>query len=233
MGYESAVGLSAPRIEGIEKVMGSATYVDDMTLPGMLHGALLTSPYAHARIVRCDVSKALRAPGVKAVLLGSDLPHRYFGPMVQDESILARDKVRYVGEAVAAIAADTVENARQALRLIDIEYEELRAVLTPAEALQADAPILHEDYKDYFKAFPAVYRGNVLSEQEVYEGDVDSAWASCDVVVEATYRTQAQCHVYMEPCGALAQVADDGKITVWSPNQSIYRVQANISDSLG
>jgi CO/xanthine dehydrogenase Mo-binding subunit len=233
MKFDTVIGQSVPRLEGAEKVSGTATYIEDMALPGMLHAALLPSPYAHARIVRCDASKALQAPGVKAVLFGSDLPRRRFGPFVQDEVPLAQDKVRYVGEPVAAVAAETEELARQALKLIDIDYEELEAVLTPADALRPGAPVLHAELADYFKAFPAKFHGNVVSEQEISEGDVDSAWALCDVVIEGTYRTQAQCHVYMEPCGALAQVDTDGKITIWSPNQSVFRVQANVSDALG
>ena len=138
------IGASVPRIEGPEKATGRAIYTDDITRPGMLHAALLGSHYAHARILSVDTSAARALPGVKAVLVGTDLPHNYIGMFIKDQLPLARDKVRYSGEPVAAVAAIDLMTARQALRLIEIEYEELEPVTDIEEALKPGAPVIHE-----------------------------------------------------------------------------------------
>jgi carbon-monoxide dehydrogenase large subunit len=131
------VGQSLPRIEAQEKITGQAVYTDDMILPGMLHAAVLGSDYAHARIVSCDTSAAKALPGVKAVLCGEDLPNNFYGMCIQDEPILARGKVRYVSEPVAAVAAVDLATAKQALQLIEVEYQELDAVFDVEELRRA------------------------------------------------------------------------------------------------
>jgi len=226
------VGTSAPRLDGIEKATGRAAYVDDMVRPGMLHGAVLRSAYAHALIVSVDVSAALALPGVHCVLTGDDFPHRY-GAFVQDEVVLARGRVRYVGEPVAAVAAETPALAREALNLIAVDYEELPAVMTPAEALAPDAPLVHEDFAAYGRRVAVPLPPNVCAVTTIAEGDADAAFADCDVVVEGVYRTQPQVHVYLEPCGALAEADAAGKVTVWSSCQSVFRVQATVAEVLG
>jgi CO/xanthine dehydrogenase Mo-binding subunit len=227
------VGTRLPRLEIAGKVTGRAVYTDDMTLPHMLHGAVLGSPHPHARIRSCDVSAARALPGVAAVITGADLPQVLFGTMIKDETVLAIDKVRCVGEPVAAVAAVDRRTAQRALELIGVEYEELPSVLDPLDALKPDAPIIHEDLARYVRIFDARASGNVLSEQEIAEGDVADAWAQCDVVVDGDYTTQAQAHAYLEPCAALAAVDDSGKMTVWSSHQSINRVQTAIAEVLG
>jgi CO/xanthine dehydrogenase Mo-binding subunit len=227
------VGARLPRLEAVGKINGAAKYTDDMSLPFMLHGAILGSPFPHARIVSYDVSRARAFPGVEAVITAQDFPYLPLGAIVKDETILARDKVRYVAEPVAAVAPLDRVTALEAIKLIDIEYEELPAVLDIDQALAPDAPILHERLRDYFKIFDCRCSGNVLSEQSLIEGDVDSAFASCDVIVEGEYRTPAQAHAYLEPCAALADLDDRNKITIWSSHQSINRVQANVCEALG
>ncbi len=227
------VGLSLPRLEAREKIVGSAVYSDDMALPGMLHAAVLQSPYAHARILSYDVSEALAVPGVEAAITGDDLGFDRVGPFVQDETALAKGKVRYVGEPVAAVAAIDQETARQAARLISVTYEELPAVLDIDAAVADEAPVIHEEFDEYVKTFKADNAPNVMAVIQVSEGDVAAAWESCDVVVEGEYHTQAQCHAYMEPCSALADIDANGKITIWSGNQSVFRVQANVAGTLG
>jgi len=229
----SAVGARLPRLEAAGKINGAARYTDDLARPFMLHGAILGSPFPHARILSYDTSKAKEFPGVEAVITAEDFPYLPLGAIVKDETILARDKVRYVGEPVAAVAAVDRQTALEALKLIDIEYDELPAVLDAEQALAADAPLIHENLASYFKIFDCRCGGNVLSEQSIAEGDVEAAFATCDVIVEGEYRTQAQAHAYLEPCGALAEVDDRDKITIWSSHQSINRVQANVSEALG
>jgi CO/xanthine dehydrogenase Mo-binding subunit len=229
----SAVGARIPRLEAVGKINGAARYTDDLVRPFMLHGAILGSPLPHARILSYDTSKAKELPGVEAVITAQDFSYLPLGAIVKDETILARDKVRYVGEPVAAVAAIDRDTALEALKLIDIEYEELPAVLDIDQALAPDAPILHENLASYFKIFDCRFSGNVLSEQSITEGDVDAAFKTCDMVIEGEYRTQAQAHAYLEPCAALAEVDDRDKITIWSSHQSINRVQANVCEALG
>ena len=231
--YVSPVGTSLPRLETREKIIGSACYTDDMKLPGMLHGAVLGSPYAHAKIVSIDTNAAASYPGVTAVITGDDFSASGLGPFIKDEVALARGKVRYIGEPVAAVAATDTETARAATRLMDVEYEELPAVVSVEEALAKDAPVLHEDFADYIKTFEAERTPNVVAIIQFAEGDVDAAWAECDVIVEGEFETQAQQHVYMEPCSALADIDAAGKITVWSGNQSVFHVQAFVAAALG
>ncbi|ETX29191.1 xanthine dehydrogenase family protein molybdopterin-binding subunit [Roseivivax isoporae] len=227
------VGQSVAKTDSLEKVQGRAEYIADLYRPGMLHGAILASPHAHARIRGYDLSEAMQAPGVVAIITGDDVGEGRMGAFIKDEHAIAKGKVLYVGEPVAAVAARTEEEARHACRLIKVDYEELPAVLSPEEGLARDAPILHEHLAEYIKVFDAGSDGNLCSRTELSEGDVDAAWADCDVIVEGEYTTQPQAHVSMEPCGALAEVDAAGRVTLWSANQSVFRVQANVCESLG
>jgi len=229
----SIVGQSIPRLEIREKVTGRAQYIADLYRPRMLHGALLGSPHAHARIKSYDVSEALRAPGVHCVLTGDDFGDHRMGAFIKDEHAIAKGKVRYVGEPVAAVAAETEAQARAAARLVAVEYEELPAILTPEDALAPGAAVIHEDLASYFKVFDAVCGGNVCSRTELSEGDIEQGWRESELVVESRYRTPAQAHVSLEPCGALAEVDAAGRVTLWSANQSVFRVQASVCESLG
>ena len=231
--YVNPVGAGIPRLETREKLTGQAIFTDDLFPRFMLYGAVLSSPYPHARILSYDTAAALALPGVEAVVTGADLGDHYMGAFIKDETALARGKVRYIGEPVAAVAAIDLETARKAVKLIEVEYEELPAALTPEEALAPGAPIIHENLKKYFKAHDLPQAGNMFTESIVGEGDVDAAWAQCDVIVEGEYETQAQYHAYMEPCSAVAEVDAAGKVTIWSGNQSVFRVQANVAESLG
>ncbi|MDM0001748.1 xanthine dehydrogenase family protein molybdopterin-binding subunit [Variovorax sp. J22P240] len=228
------VGQGIPQLEANEKLTGSAQYIADMVRPGMLHGAILQSHLPHARIRGYDLSEALALPGVRAIVTGDDLPdaHR-MGAFIKDEPAFAKGKVRYVGEIVAAVAADTEAIARQATRLIRVDYEELPAVLDPAEALAPGAAVVHEEASSYVKVFDAGTEGNLCSRTSFRAGDADKAWAECDLVVEGRYQTQAQAHLSLEPCGALAEIDATGRVTLWSANQSVFRVQASVCESLG
>lgn len=226
------VGRNLPRLEAAEKISGRATYIADLYRPGMLHGAILKSPYAHARIVSYEISAALALPGVACVLTGRDFAGGKFGPFIKDECVLAKDKVRFTGEAVCIVAAEDEATARRATQLIDVTYEELPAVLSPEEAMADDAPLVHEDNEKNFRVFETKCGGNLAWQVYFSEGDVDAAWAACDVIVENEFDTQAQAHVAIEPCGALAEVDANGRVTIWSANQSVFRVQANVCDAL-
>ncbi len=229
-----AVGADIPPLDSDEKLSGRAQYIADLSRPGMLHGAILQSPHAHALIKGYDLTAALALPGVRAIVTGDDLDdaHR-MGAFIKDEPALAKGKVRYSGEIVAVVAADTEAIARRAVRLIRVDYEVLQAVLTPAEALAPGAPLVHDASERYIKVFDAGTQGNLCSRTSFHEGDIAAAWAQCDVIVEDEYQTQAQAHLSLEPCGALAEPDAAGRVTLWSANQSVFRVQANVCESLG
>lgn len=202
----NTVGRSVPQLEAAEKLGGTGQYIADMVRPGMLHGALLQSPFAHARIRGYDLSEALALPGVHAIVTGDDVDeHHRMGAFVKDEPGLAKGKVRYVGEIVAAVAADTEAIARRATRLIRVDYEELPAVFDPIEALKPGSPAVHEKAHEYETVFDSGTQHNTTSRTELRQGEAETAWAQCAVVVEGVFQTQAQAHLSMEPCGALAR----------------------------
>ena len=226
------IGQSLPRLEAREKVVGSALYTDDMTMPGMLYAAVLGSDYAHARIRSCDATAARALPGVSAVLTGDDVEMDLAGGALRDEPFLARGKVRYLGEPVAAVAACDLDTARRALRLIEIDYEPLEAVFDPEEALRDTAPVLHEGRGDYACTFERPAAANAIAHTQFLEGDVEAAWEQCDAVVENTFETPAQEHAYIEPCASLAACDGNGKITLWSSMHSVFRVQRLTAQAL-
>jgi CO/xanthine dehydrogenase Mo-binding subunit len=228
----TAVGHNIPKIDGAEKTTGAADYIDDMPLPGMLYGALAFSDYAHARILSYDTSEALKLPGVKAVITGEDFEAVLGGIFLKDEPPIAMGKVRYLGEPVAAVAATDLKTARLAAQLINVEYEALPNILSIDEALDPASTPIHENLADYFRLKPSSFEGNVLWKASITEGDVDEAWSECDVIVEGEFQTQAQHHLYMEPCGALAQPEQNGRLTLWSSCQSVFIVQQKVADYL-
>ncbi len=230
---QTAIGVSLSRREARGKVTGAAQYLDDLARPGMLQAALLGSPHAHARIRGIDTAAAKAVPGVKVVLTAAQNDWHRMGVFIGDECVLATGKVRYIGEPVAAIAADTREIAQAALRLIEVDYEPLPAVLDPASALAQGAPTLHEEWAKYSRRIPVGDHPNCISFTEFAEGDLARGWAEADVVVEGVYEFPAQSHVYLEPCGALAEVDDTGKLTVWSATQSVAGSQQAIAQALG
>lgn len=226
------VGARLQRVDAREKVDGRARYIADLERPGMLHAAILGSTQPHARIRGYDLAEALAVPGVRAIVTGDDCPHARMGAFIKDEHAIAKGKVRYYGEPVAAVAADTLAQAQAACELIEVNYDELPAVLTPDAALAPGAPVLHEDLARYAKVFDAGSEGNLCSRTSYAEGDVESLWRECDLVLEDWFETAAQAHVALEPFGALAEVDSNGRVTLWSANQSVFRVQANVCESL-
>lgn len=228
------IGHDIARAEDAEMLDGTARYIADLYREGMLHGAIVQSPHAHARILGYDLAEALAEPGVHVIVTGEDLDEtNRMGAFIKDEPALAKGKVRYLGEIVAAVAAETEDIARRAARKVKVRYLELPAVTDPAEALRDGAAIVHDNASDYVQVFDAGTKGNLCSRTSYRQGDVERAWAQCDVFVEGEFRTQAQAHVSLEPCGALAEPDSSGRVTLWSANQSVFRVQANVCESLG
>jgi CO/xanthine dehydrogenase Mo-binding subunit/aerobic-type carbon monoxide dehydrogenase small subunit (CoxS/CutS family) len=205
------IGRNVRRIDSPSKVAGRLKYAGDMIMPGMLHVQVLRSPHPHARIASIDTSAAEAMGGVEGVITSADVPGEDgFGVFVNDQPIMARDKVRYVGEAVAAIAADDPLVARRALNAIKVEYEPLASVFDPDEAMRPGAPVIH----DYASA-------NITKHIPIRVGDVEKGFAESDLLVEETYSTQAIEHAYLEPEAGLAYVDHDGVVVIVSPSQNI------------
>jgi 4-hydroxybenzoyl-CoA reductase subunit alpha len=210
-------------LDGHAKVTGQALYTDDLRLPRMLHGALLRSPHAHARILSIDATEALALEGVHLVLTGEDLPTRYGTiPVAMDETALAVDKVRFVGEEVAAVVARDRATAREAARRIRVEYEVLPAVLTLDAALDPASPLIHEGRR---KA------SNVLRRVHQVHGDPKAAFERADVVISAEYDYPGSTHVPLETHCAVAQW--DGRLTLWSSTQIPHYLQRITARVLG
>ena len=221
------IGQSVPRLDAPQKVTGQAIYTDDIKLPGMLYCKILTSPLPHARIKSIDVSKAKALPGVKDVIIGEDTPKVKYGnwrlvPESQDELPLAVDKVRFVGDEVAAVAALDPEIAEKAISLIEVEYEELPALYTVEDSIADGAPLIHEESK-----------GNVSLVRKINYGDVDGSFASAHYVREDTFRVHAVQHAYMEPCASIAAPDEGGRVTLWTSTQTPYIVQCLLASTLG
>src|SRR4030042_1092147 len=192
----NVVGRRLPMVDAAAKVKGSAQFTDDLVFPGMLHGKILRSPLPHARRLNVDVSKALRLPGVKGAVTGAEIPDRRYGivPKARDEYALARGKVRYIGDDVAAVCAIDPEIAEEALELIKVDYEELPAVFDPLEAIKEGAPVIHEGVPN-----------NTSASIRKEWGDVEAALARSDHVFEDAFYSQAVNHAPMEPHAAFAQ----------------------------
>src|SRR6476469_3080652 len=205
------IGKNVRRIDTPSKVSGRLKYAGDMTMPGMLHVQVLRSPHAHARIVSIDTSAAEAMEGVEGVITSADVPGEDgFGVFVNDQPIMARGKVRYIGEAVAAVAAEDPLIAKRALSAIKVVYQELPAVFDPDEATCPGAPVLHDYAPD-----------NVNKYFPIDVGATEKGFAESDLVVEETYTTQAIEHAYLEPEAGLAYVDHDGVVTIVSPDQNI------------
>ena len=220
------VGKGVPRNDARTKAMGTAAFTDDMKLPGMLHGRLLRSPHAHARIVKIDTSKAKALPGVKCVITGEDTPKIKYGnwrlfPDTQDEYPLAVDKVRFIGDEVAAVAAIDRDTAEEALSLIDVEYEVLPAIFSVEDALKEGAPVIHENCPN-----------NISLNRKIDYGNIEEAFEQADYVREDTFTVHSVSPGYMEPCSAIGQADLDGRITLWTSCQAPYITQCLLAQAM-
>jgi CO/xanthine dehydrogenase Mo-binding subunit len=226
---------TAGRLDARDKATGVTRYVADISLPGLLHVAVVRSPVPHAEIGAVGIEEAMSVPGVVGVYTSADIGSPLFGRRVMDAPVLAIGKVRYVGEPVAAVVADTRRHAEQAAALVQVDYRDLPAVVSAADATGGSAPRVHDE--------PWRYRGAVVTEGEgpnlqsvVRHGDgnsTDAALAGAAVVVDEVYTTPAGHQGYLEPQGCLARVAPDGLVEVWINNKSPYRLVGQLAASLG
>ena len=209
------VGHSVARVDGLEKVTGQAKFVGDITVPGMLYGRILRSTYPHARIRSIDASQAEALPGVVAVLTAADIAD--LNPIYNGRPVIAMNKVHYIGEPVAAVAAEDLATTEEALSLIHVDYEELPSVVGIEAAIKPGAPLVHDD-----KA------GNIGTHEKVTRGNVDEGFAQSDVIVEDHFTFPMVYHYAMEPHSAIAHY-DENEITVWSSAQHPFQVRGDIA----
>ncbi|MFJ8542729.1 molybdopterin cofactor-binding domain-containing protein [Streptomyces sp. NPDC093586] len=221
------VGDDAPRPDGALKVRGAFAYASDLRWDGMVWGATLRSPHPSARIVRLDTARALALPGVVAVLTHRDVPGSpRYGMKVADQPVLAADRVRYQGEPVALVAADHPETARRALRLIDVEYEELPALTDPEDAVRGVGPLVHEERVDGG-------RGNVVRHVRIRHGDMAKARRLADVVTRGVYEVGMQDQAFLGPEAGLAIPGEDGGVDVLVSTQWLHDDQHQMCAALG
>jgi len=228
----SVVGKRLKRVDALSKVMGRALYTADYSLPNMLYGKVLWSPLAHARIRHFDASKALALDRVMAVVTAADVPEHkteegYPNPRT---SLLAKDRVIFVGQPLAAVAATSPYIAEEALSLIEVDYEELTPVIDVLEAMKPDAPVIHPNVGGT-KANNTVL-SNIFQYAQNTRGDVEAGFKEAYVVLENTFRTQTVHHGYIEPRAAIASVDAEGKVTLWTDNQGIFECRDLVADYL-
>ena len=232
----SVIGAAVGRVEGADKVSGQATYGADVHFPDTLWGKILRSPYPHARIVRIDTTKAWQVPGVKAIVTGKDEPEHYQGKSIRDIPVLCWDKVRYIGDKVAAVAAESRDAAEEAINLIDVEYEELPAVFDVIEAMKPGAPVLHDNAPGYDgapKEIMAAAGANVVNKLTFGKGDIEKGFAEADLVLEHTFRMPIHHQGYLEPQSFLVKIEDDGKVNAWASTKGPFGTRGQFAKAAG
>ena len=217
----TVVGHSVPKVDALDKVLGRAIYSEDRTFPGMLYGRVSRAGIPHALIEEIDTSRAEAMDGVACVLTAKDIKGRnLYGIAFQDQPALAKEKVRYIGDPVALVAAETDEIARDAVKAIRVKYKELPVVTDPREGLAEGAPKVHE-------------KGNLILHSKTVKGDVEEGFKQASVIVENTYRTHVQDHAYMETESGVGMIDSQGNLVIWSANQCPFRDRRQVAVVLG
>src|SRR5918994_1134298 len=228
------VGRPTPRIEGESKVTGRALYSADVKLPDILWGKVLRSPISSGRIKKIHTEKARQVPGVRAVITGEDVTGLRIGRCIYDNPVLADGVVRFIGEKVAAVAAETRLAAEQALDLIEVEYDEMEPLLDPLAALKDDAPILHPDLLSY-KGLPVPVEkvSNVFAYLKWGKGDIEAGFRQADLIVENTFTTQVTHQSYLEPHACVVSADPSGGAKIWSCSKTPFAVRNQLSNCIG
>ncbi|MCH9018517.1 MAG: xanthine dehydrogenase family protein molybdopterin-binding subunit, partial [Chloroflexi bacterium] len=230
------IGQSVSRIDGPDKVTGETLFAADVVLPGMLCGKILRSPHPHARIRGFDTTAARAVPGVMAVITGEDARGFYQGKVLRDLPVLCWDRVRYIGDRVAAVAAETPEAAEEALLLIEVDYEELPAVFDPMEAMLPGAPLIHDDVAAYEGAplhvlAPDIHNGQTRLSWT--KGDLVQGFAEADIVLEHSFSVPSRHQGYIEPFASVIAIDDDGRIQAWCSSKAPFRARRQLAEAVG
>ena len=229
------IGTAVPRGEGSGKVSGQTVYAADLKLANLLWAKILRSPHPHARIRRVDVSKALKVRGVHAIITGADVKGHLIGKQIRDLPVLCWDKVRFIGDRVAAVAAETLDAAEEATHLIDVDYEILPAVFDPLEAMAPGAPVLHDNVAEYDgapKNILATDLRNGLTRLAWKKGDVEQGFRDADLLFEHTFNVPARHQGYLEPHAATVAIEPDGRVQVWAGVKNPFGVRSQLSKCL-
>jgi CO/xanthine dehydrogenase Mo-binding subunit len=214
------VGIEIPKVDVLEKALGEAKYGADFPSADPLHLKVIRSPKPHAKIVRIEMDEALKVPGVERVFTAKDIPGKNLvGTITKDQPILASDRVRYIGDPVALIAAKTEEGAEEAAQELIVVYEDFPSITHPEEALQTHAPMIHE-------------KGNLLLEFHVIKGDVQRGFKEAEVIIEETYTTTWVDHAYLEPDAGISYLDEEGRVTVVCPTQNVHYDQREVASVL-
>lgn len=233
----SVIGRSVTRIDALEKVTGKAAFCADFMLPGMLHARVLRSPHPHARILSIDTSKAEHLPGVKCLVTGNEAPEKRFGFGVYDQYLICKDVVRYEGDPVAAVAAESLEVAQEALGLIEVRYEELPAMFDPEDAVSTNpSVVIHPDLFNYERGRVRTLepdRPNVFKHFKIRKGDVDKGFDGADLVMENRFSTARIQHCTLEPHGTVVKPEPDGGLTMWVGRQNIWQLKNYLGTVFG
>ena len=233
MAYKN-VNKAVPRIEGADKVSGNMRYAADLPFPDALSAKILRSSLPHARILGIDTNKAARVPGVRGIITGSDVAGVMVGLRMKDMPLLAQDRVRYVGEPVAALAADNDAIAEEALSLIDVRYQELPFVTDPLEAIARGAPVLHDNPNGYKNAPERdIELPNVQSYGKWSNGDLEAGFQRAARVFEHTFQTPLGFHGYIEPHACTVKINDDGRVEIWASNKAPFTLRSRFARDLG
>ncbi|MBI1856548.1 MAG: molybdopterin-dependent oxidoreductase, partial [Chloroflexi bacterium] len=216
------IGESVPMLDSLARVTGTLDYMINLRLPNMLVGKIVRSQSPHAKLLKVDITNALQVPGVIAILTGADLgANAFYGAGIKDQGVVAVDRVRYVGEPIAAIAAESLDAAEEAELLIDIEYDELPAVFDAQTAIQAGAPTLHEKFPN-----------NIFKHAKLRHGDLDVAFAEADEIFEDTFTSPPAQQASLEPHVSAAQW-DGERLTIWTASQAPFMVRKTLSEIFG
>ncbi|HKX50836.1 MAG TPA: molybdopterin cofactor-binding domain-containing protein, partial [Candidatus Binatia bacterium] len=228
------IGTPTQRLEGPEKVSGQALYATDVVLPEMLWCKVLRSPISYGRITNIDTSRALALPGVRAVATGEDVKGLLIGRKIYDMPILAEGAVRFIGEKVAAVAADSEAVAEQALELINVEYEEMEPLLDPLQAIEPNAPLLHPNVTSYRGLLhPIETPSNVFVDMNWKKGDVEAGFRESDIVVENVFTTRPVHQAYIEPHACVVQAQAENNAEIWACSKVPFALREQVATAFG
>ncbi|MGB9627977.1 MAG: xanthine dehydrogenase family protein molybdopterin-binding subunit [Thermodesulfobacteriota bacterium] len=214
------VGIDIPRGDALEKALGMAKYGADLPISNPLYLKVVRSPKPHAKILRIDTEEAMRVSGVERIFTAKDIPGRNLvGTIHKDQPVLAKERVRYIGDAVALVCAETLESAEEATKKVKVFFEDLPTIFDPEEALKIGAPLIHE-------------KGNLLLEFQVVKGDIQRGFKEADVNIENTYTTTWVDHTYLEPDAGVAYLDEEGRITIVCPTQNVHYDQKEVASVL-
>lgn len=228
------IGLDVDRLDGKLKVSGKAIYTNDLNFPDLLYARILTSPLSHAKIKSINIDEAKKVEGVRSIVLGRDYPI-LFGIYLGDKPPLAIDKVRYFGESVAAVVADSEEIAEKAVKLIKVEYEPLPFVGNPLDALKENSPIIHEEMEKYshISSIHPEPGTNIANRTKIRKGDIEKGFKESDVIIEDEFCLPPGDHVAMEPRAVIAEILPDGMVIIYSSTQAPFVVRNLLSKFFG